>query len=538
MKKSLVFFIIGILLVLALIITIVLYKQNKQKPSDSIVDEWTLSTLSQEEIAANFNSQFESYNGKQTGSQIVSLCGRLITNASSNSTGRDNPDVKIDKLNAGDSAGVEANIYTEYINKLTKIINNIDNEHIFYVEFEYCSSSGYDYGFLKKIIIHYDVPEKTTQKAATNDKSRSTKKNATEFNDQFESYSGRQTGKTIVSLCGTLIVNADTYKKQPKKVPYVKIDKLNAGDSKGLEAKFDSEGDFQSYTRQLTKIIDKIENERIFYVEFQYSLNNFLEKIIIYYKVPEKMNKETEKPLAKVPMSTTGIDAFNNQYEAFKKSQKGSQISELCERLIANSNYFKENPGNVPDVECKKINANMTKEIETFYYAADSDILQEYKDALGTIKDNIEEEHTYYVEFQYDPNGFIIKIIINYELPEGVNTKDVSLELPGEEEIEFNDKFISYQGEKTGAEVYELMNALKANCNTHESEPEKVLEIDYGLANSTERYEVTATYNSLEDKASYLEKIVEIKNLLEDDHTYMVSLEYTEEIIGKIIIGY
>ena len=141
MKKSLVFFIIGILLVLALAIAIVLYKQNKQKSSDSIVDEWTLSTLSQEEIAANFNNQFESYKGKQTGSQIVSLCGRLIANASSNSTGRDNPDVKIDKLNAGDSAGVEANIYTEYINKLTKIIDNIDNEHIFYVEFEYCSSA-------------------------------------------------------------------------------------------------------------------------------------------------------------------------------------------------------------------------------------------------------------------------------------------------------------------------------------------------------------------------------------------------------------
>ena len=117
MENSPALFIIGTLLVLTLTFTTGSYIQ---KSAESTIEE-SLSSMSTQEIEA-FNNQFESYLGKQTGSQISSLCGRLIANASSNSTGRDNPDVKIDKLNAGDSAGVEANIYTEYINKLTKII--------------------------------------------------------------------------------------------------------------------------------------------------------------------------------------------------------------------------------------------------------------------------------------------------------------------------------------------------------------------------------------------------------------------------------
>lgn len=122
-------------------------------------------SMSIQEIEA-FNNQFESYRGKQTGSQISSLTGRLIGNCS---TYRDEyakvPSVKFEQLKENDESGelkedlivnIEYNelnedLAQEYIDGLSKIKNNLINKHTYNVEFYYDATTG----LLNEVIITY-----------------------------------------------------------------------------------------------------------------------------------------------------------------------------------------------------------------------------------------------------------------------------------------------------------------------------------------------------------------------------------------------
>ena len=145
----------GAILLAILIIAIGMYIYNSA--SATIND--SLTNMSTQEIEA-FNNQFESYRGKQTGSQISSLVGRLIANANTyeDESGKV-PACTCAKINrAGDNA---AATYTEpdkeqltaYISELTKIKNRIENKHPYYVDFAYDNS-----GLVGEIIIYYDNP--------------------------------------------------------------------------------------------------------------------------------------------------------------------------------------------------------------------------------------------------------------------------------------------------------------------------------------------------------------------------------------------
>ena len=111
-----------------------------------------MTSMSTQEIEA-FNNNFESYRGAQSGSNISALVGRLIANAK---TFEEEPG-KIPSIcmpqivtdSAATKIGVNAMCNEagaantqNYIDLLTKIKNNVENKHTYYVSFQY-SSTGY-----------------------------------------------------------------------------------------------------------------------------------------------------------------------------------------------------------------------------------------------------------------------------------------------------------------------------------------------------------------------------------------------------------
>ena len=142
----------GAILLCILIIAIGMFIYNSA--SSTITD--SMSTLSTQEVDA-FNNQFTSYEGKQTGSNVKALIGRLIGNAN---TYRDEPakvpQVFVDavKNNAEGENEVEVNATftvdesgdpSEYISVLGKIRNRLETKHEYYVEISYQGNGLIDY---------------------------------------------------------------------------------------------------------------------------------------------------------------------------------------------------------------------------------------------------------------------------------------------------------------------------------------------------------------------------------------------------------
>ena len=113
----------------------------------------SISTMSVQMVEA-FNSNFVGYEGKQTGSQISALVGRLIANAKTYADEEDKvPHIVCEKIAESYTTSVDAvynNNVDEYINEITKIKNYVENKHTYTVSFEYGNS-----GIIEKITIEY-----------------------------------------------------------------------------------------------------------------------------------------------------------------------------------------------------------------------------------------------------------------------------------------------------------------------------------------------------------------------------------------------
>lgn len=138
--------------VLTVSIGMYVYNSSQATITDS------MESLSTQEIDA-FNSQFYSYEGTQTGSNIKALIARLIANANTYMDETDKiPGVIIEQLTEDET--IEQIIVepfeieddaSEYIQKLNEIRNNVSNKHEYFVEINYQSKGIVDY-----IYISYD----------------------------------------------------------------------------------------------------------------------------------------------------------------------------------------------------------------------------------------------------------------------------------------------------------------------------------------------------------------------------------------------
>ncbi len=119
--------------------------------AQSTIYESTTSISTQEVDA--FNNQFTSYEGKQTGSHVRALIGRLIANANTYQDESNKiPGFVMEELIEDEFIVPTVVIppetedeYNEYIQKLTNFRNAIDSRHEYYVEITYQTDGLIDY---------------------------------------------------------------------------------------------------------------------------------------------------------------------------------------------------------------------------------------------------------------------------------------------------------------------------------------------------------------------------------------------------------
>ena len=145
----------GAILLSILIIAIGIFIFNGA--NSTITDSMT--SMSTQEIEA-FNNQFLSYDGKQSGSNIKALIGKLVANGN---TYKEEPD-KVPTLDSPDkkfnSSGttIENATYApnggwnlqDYVTQLSLIRNAIENKHTYTVNFKFGTK-----GLIEKISITY-----------------------------------------------------------------------------------------------------------------------------------------------------------------------------------------------------------------------------------------------------------------------------------------------------------------------------------------------------------------------------------------------
>ena len=144
----------GAILLSILIIAIGIYIFNGA--NSTITDSMT--SMSTQEIEA-FNNQFLSYDGKQSGSNVKALIGRLIANAN---TYKEEPNKIPSIVTTADGVDVGKNEASKtyscsattevsgYISNIGKIRNLVENKHEYKIQISFATT-----GLIDKITINY-----------------------------------------------------------------------------------------------------------------------------------------------------------------------------------------------------------------------------------------------------------------------------------------------------------------------------------------------------------------------------------------------
>ena len=117
-------------------------------------------------------------------------------------------------------------------------------------------------------------------------------------------------------------------------------------------------------------------------------------------------------------MTTSEIEAFNNQFLSYDGKQSGSNVKALIGRLIANANTYKEEYGKVPTIRTSANGVNTSKSYASsiFSYPLVSDTnLKNYIEGLANIRNNLENKHEYTIELIFGSSGIISNIGIKYD---------------------------------------------------------------------------------------------------------------------------
>lgn len=113
-------------------------------------------------------------------------------------------------------------------------------------------------------------------------------------------------------------------------------------------------------------------------------------------------------------MNASQIEAFNSNYENYKGKQSGSQISALAGRLIANAKSYEAEPTKIPQVLCNRVDNANNANHKVDAKANNSGNQADYINKVSRLKNYIENKHTYTVTFDYNQEGVISKITIDY----------------------------------------------------------------------------------------------------------------------------
>lgn len=130
----------------------------------------------------------------------------------------------------------------------------------------------------------------------------------------------------------------------------------------------------------------------------------------------------------------------------------------------------------------------------------------------------------------------------------GSNTA-LTPEMSTQELEAFNSQFTIYGGEQTGAKLKLLIGTVIENANTYMEDPSKMPEVTAEIMNTdmidSERPEITVIEAKSPEESNeeqiqkYINALDEIRNKLENKHTYNVSFGYSSKgILNNISIGF
>lgn len=118
-------------------------------------------------------------------------------------------------------------------------------------------------------------------------------------------------------------------------------------------------------------------------------------------------------------MSTSEKNAFNSAFTGYQGNQTGSQVKSLLGDLITNSATYAEETGKIVNFYIKGINAskstdeNWTNRPETTKGGNDATTAT-YVNSLNSIKNSIENKHTYWVVVNQGTAGIVDEIKVYY----------------------------------------------------------------------------------------------------------------------------
>ena len=115
-------------------------------------------------------------------------------------------------------------------------------------------------------------------------------------------------------------------------------------------------------------------------------------------------------------LSTQEVEAFNNQFTSYEGVQTGSNVRALMGRLIANADTYADEPAKIPAMSIVQTrSAGTGAENQVVTVAGDT---QDYIDACGRVRNTVETKHEYYVIINYQQNGLIDYVWIEYNIPD------------------------------------------------------------------------------------------------------------------------
>lgn len=111
-------------------------------------------------------------------------------------------------------------------------------------------------------------------------------------------------------------------------------------------------------------------------------------------------------------MSTSEIEAFNNNFSTYEQKQSGSNVKALIGRMIANAKTYIDEPGKCPKIQYVQGSKNTPASFGPTGTTEGQN--QEYINALSNLRSQIENKHTYNVTMAYGESGIIAIIQVDY----------------------------------------------------------------------------------------------------------------------------
>lgn len=125
-------------------------------------------------------------------------------------------------------------------------------------------------------------------------------------------------------------------------------------------------------------------------------------------------------------MSTSEKNAFNSAFTGYQGNQTGSQVKSLLGDLITNSATYAEETGKIVNFNITGIKSTAPNESKGANRPAPGASTNDYVNTLNSIKNAIENKHTYWVVVNQGTAGIVDEIFVYYNKPGDTGTSTPS----------------------------------------------------------------------------------------------------------------